>query len=84
MKPTHKLNGGIGATLCKSCSKIINTGFTSELLCTDCQEQALKLLKRVDTILALDSSNFTDGELIDQMFELNINEFIRHLYDEGS
>jgi len=34
MKPIHKLNGGNGATLCNRCSKIISTGFTDDLYCS--------------------------------------------------
>jgi hypothetical protein len=38
-KPIHKLNGGLGATLCNKCSKIISTGLTKELYCsTKCEE----------------------------------------------
>ena len=35
IKPIHKFNNGNGATLCQSCSKIINTGFTDALYCDD-------------------------------------------------
>ena len=36
-KPIHKYNGGIGATLCHWCNKIISTGYTSDLFCIDCK-----------------------------------------------
>ena len=36
MKPIHKFNGGIGATLCKLCSIIITTGATQDLYCDKC------------------------------------------------
>ena len=40
IKPIHKLNGGLGATLCNKCSKIISTGLTKELYCsTKCEEK---------------------------------------------
>ena len=40
MKPIHKFNNGNGATLCHRCSKIINTGFTSDIYCDDdCKER---------------------------------------------
>lgn len=45
IKPIHKFNNGNGATLCKSCSVIIATTITQDLLCPECQEKALKLLK---------------------------------------
>jgi hypothetical protein len=40
MKPIHKLNNGNGATLCNHCSKIIPTGLTDALFCS--QECAVK------------------------------------------
>ena len=40
MKPIHKFNNGNGATLCHCCRKIINTGFTNDLYCSDeCEEK---------------------------------------------
>lgn len=33
LKPIHKYNGGIGATLCHECRVIIDTGFTNDLYC---------------------------------------------------
>jgi hypothetical protein len=35
MKPIHKFNGGIGATLCHKCSKIVSEGFTDDLYCEE-------------------------------------------------
>ena len=35
MKPIHKFNGGIGATLCHKCSKIISEGMTDDLYCEE-------------------------------------------------
>ena len=34
--PIHKFNGGIGATLCNNCSKIITEGMTEDLYCDEC------------------------------------------------
>jgi len=84
MKPTHKLNGGIGATLCKSCSIIINTGFTDELLCTDCQEKAIELLDtfRDDAIQALDGTWDRSNDGFKSQIHL-INNFI-NFNDEES
>ena len=42
MKPIHKFNGGIGATLCHTCSVIISTGLTKELYCNNCKPTTLK------------------------------------------
>ena len=36
VKPIHKFNGGRGATLCNTCSKIITTGLTEDMYCDDC------------------------------------------------
>ncbi len=33
IKPKHKLNSGMGATLCNICDKIITVGMTDELYC---------------------------------------------------
>lgn len=35
LKPIHKLNGGRGATLCHTCSKIISEGLTGQLYCDE-------------------------------------------------
>jgi hypothetical protein len=35
IKPIHKFNGGIGATLCHKCNVIIHTGFTEDLFCEE-------------------------------------------------
>ena len=44
MKPIHKLNNGDGATLCHCCSKIISTGFTEDLYCSN----SYKLVREED------------------------------------
>ena len=36
MKPIHKFNGGVGATLCNNCSVIITEKLTNDLYCKDC------------------------------------------------
>jgi hypothetical protein len=33
LKPIHKFNGGIGATLCHECRIVIHNGFTDDLYC---------------------------------------------------
>lgn len=35
LKPIHKYNGGLGATLCHECNIIIDTGFTDDLYCKE-------------------------------------------------
>ena len=37
MRPIHKLNGGIGATLCHVCYGMISTGWTDEVICNTCK-----------------------------------------------
>jgi len=41
MKPIHKFNGGLGATLCHSCSKIISLGMTDDLYCEFCDMEVI-------------------------------------------
>ena len=36
MKPIHKFNSGMGATLCHRCRVIICRGFSEELFCKEC------------------------------------------------
>jgi hypothetical protein len=36
MEPIHKLNNGIGATICNKCSVIITEGLTRDLYCEKC------------------------------------------------
>jgi hypothetical protein len=35
LKPIHKYNNGMGATLCHECGVIIHTGFTDDLYCEE-------------------------------------------------
>lgn len=37
MRPIHKLNGGIGATLCHICYGMISTGWTDAVICKYCK-----------------------------------------------
>lgn len=36
IKPYHKFNSGMGATLCNNCGKMICEGMTNELYCKVC------------------------------------------------
>lgn len=49
MKPIRKFNGGLGATLCHKCRKIISTGFIDAIYCEDCggQYQHKYILTRI-------------------------------------
>jgi DUF1680 family protein len=44
-KPIHKFNNGNGATLCHTCTAIINIGFTEELFCKECSESRIDILE---------------------------------------
>lgn len=37
MKPKHKFNNGVGATLCIKCDNIISLGYKNYLLCDKCK-----------------------------------------------
>ena len=37
LKPIHKFNNGMGATLCNECYIIISEGLTEELFCEKCK-----------------------------------------------
>jgi hypothetical protein len=41
LKPIHKFNGGLGATLCNECRAIINNGLTDDILCPKCTDDNL-------------------------------------------
>ena len=45
IKPIHKFNNGLGATLCNKCSCIIKTGLTNDLYCKPCLIQMEKEVK---------------------------------------
>ena len=56
IKPIHKFNNGLGATLCHHCSKIINNGFIQALYCSE-------ICKRKHNV----KTNFTMEEYYEQM-----------------
>ena len=39
MKPIHKFNNGLGATICNYCRTIISNKFTKDLLCEKCKNK---------------------------------------------
>jgi hypothetical protein len=53
MKPIHKLNGGLGATLCHKCSVIITNGLTDDLYCNKCRKELLQDIMKGDEELGL-------------------------------
>ncbi len=49
MKPIHKFNGGLGATLCHKCTVIISTGLTEDLYCNSCKnKQTIEPIKKLE------------------------------------
>ena len=45
MKPIHKINGGLLATLCNQCRCIISLLHTEDLYCKECKEHRKELLQ---------------------------------------
>ena len=73
MKPIHKLNGGIGATLCHLCSIIITTGNTQDLYCDKCLSERVKtdsefkqIKERANNLMRL-KNGFKDNQFYEQM-----------------
>lgn len=78
MKPIHKFNNGLGATLCGSCSVIINNGLSEHLLCPRCQEMAVNLLTESVKFMNLVPNNKYGGNYsicskIDKFLKKEIN-----------
>jgi 23S rRNA pseudoU1915 N3-methylase RlmH len=44
MKPIHKFNNGVGATLCHQCNCIASLGYTEDLYCKECNKHRKELL----------------------------------------
>ena len=84
MKPIHKFNNGNGATLCHSCTAIIDHyGLNNHLLCPKCQERAINLLKTIkeDAMMALDNT----WDRSDNGFEVQlqlIDDFLNEINDD--
>ena len=54
LKPIHKFNGGIGATLCHKCTTIITEGLTEDLYCENCggvETHKYKLVRERDGLV---------------------------------
>jgi deoxyhypusine synthase len=73
MKPIHKLNGGIGATLCHLCSVIITTGLSQNLYCDKCLSERIKtdsefkqIKERANNLMRL-KNGFKDKQFYEQM-----------------
>lgn len=49
MKPIHKFNNGMGATLCNGCYVILKVDFTKDLFCEDCNKLYNELQLQFDS-----------------------------------
>ena len=57
LKPIHKFNSGLGATLCNKCYVIISKGLTEELFCEKCKPKQ-ETLEEVAEKLASTTEEF--------------------------
>ena len=75
MKPIHKFNGGLGATLCNSCSVIISTGLTEDLYCEKCKQKNLLIdVMEADEKDGLyKTNNMTQQTAVDWLIEQLVN-----------
>ena len=72
MNTIYKINSGNGAQLCVTCRTIIHAGEKSKhLLCPECQEKTIKLLKLTQ-----------DGNFFFFFLQEEINNFLNDLEDE--
>ena len=72
MNTIYKINSGNGAQLCVTCRTIIHAGEKSKhLLCPECQEKTIKLLKLTQ-----------DGNFLPEELQEEINNFLNDLEDE--
>ena len=74
MKPIHKFNGGIGATLCHTCSVIISTGLTKELYCNNCKPKTLKE-KFIEAFKSGKRFDIQNAEIIADEFAIGFAEW---------
>ena len=89
MKPIHKLNSGMGATLCNICDKIITVGMTDDLYCD--KHKNMKYRKKPVEIEALqwtgqnhrEMFNFLGGEDTEYMTASGVNFYIDFNKIEG-
>ena len=78
MKPIHKFNGGIGATLCHTCSVIISTGLTKELYCNNCKPKTLKE-KFIEAFKSGKRFDIQNAEVIADEFAIGFGEYLDSL-----
>lgn len=81
MKPIHKFNGGIGATLCHTCSVIISTGLTKELYCNNCKPKTLKE-KFIEAFKSGKRFDIQNAEVIADELAIGFAEWLVIRYNE--
>jgi hypothetical protein len=69
MKPIHKFNGGLGATLCHKCSVIITTGLTDDLYCNKCKQETLECGNEAQAIILIDYKPVFDKTLLQRVID---------------
>jgi hypothetical protein len=81
MKPIHKFNGGIGATLCHTCSVIISTGLTKDLYCNNCKPKTLKE-KFIEAFKSGKRFDIQNAEVIADELAIGFAEWLVIRYNE--
>ena len=79
MKPKHKFNGGVGATLCNNCDKILYLGHTDHLYCEKCKMVIMNMVWRDKDEDENDTQYETEGSILGELDEetkQNIREYI--------
>jgi hypothetical protein len=72
LKPIHKFNNGMGATLCNECYVIISKGLTEELFCEKCKPKQETLEENKLRQLFKNRSNcYADAEDVVQAMDEN-------------
>ena len=80
MIPIHKFNGGLGATLCNKCSKIITEGITDDLYCEEHGGNLIQMDKMYTLIRERDSLTLTGSNIA--WVEWNDNGRSKHLHPD--
>ena len=82
IKPIYKFNGGIGATLCHTCSVIISTGLTKELYCNNCIPTTLKE-KFIEAFKSGKRFDIQNAEVIADDFAIGFAEWYLDLWNRN-
>jgi hypothetical protein len=80
MIPIHKFNGGLGATLCNKCSRMITEGMTDDLYCEEHGGNPIQMDKMYTLIRERDSLTLTGSNIA--WVEWNDNGRSKHLHPD--